>query len=212
MGFVGLAATRSDQNLAVVGNERRSADLGEGVDALPGLVAVTTQPRQNPLPTEAAVAIGPTVDERFEALFDRERDAMVRVAYLLTGDVAVAEEVVQDAFVSVLTRLDRIRNPGAFLRRCVVNEAKGALRRRGRERDRVRAVEDQRPETTSELGARELLDALDRLTPNRRAVLVLRFYDQMTQEEIADALGLRLGTVKSNLHRGLAQLREALEP
>lgn len=156
--------------------------------------------------------VGDAVDEAFAALFERERAPMVRLAYLLVGDEARAEEVVQEAFVAVLTRWRRIDNPGAFLRRCVVNGAKGSLRSRAREQRRQRELVDGRPDTAVDLGARELLDALAVLAPTRRAVVVLRFYGHLTHDEIAEALQLRVGTVKSNLHRGLAQLREAMEP
>lgn len=151
------------------------------------------------------------VDDReagFSALFDAERLAMVRVAYLLVGSQAMAEELVQDAFAKVYVRWDRIENPGGFLRRCVVNGAKSSLRRRALERRRAGVWVDEGapPE------GRELLDALAALPPSWRAVVVLRFYESMSHEEIAGALQMRLGTVKSSLHRGLAKLREALEP
>jgi RNA polymerase sigma-70 factor (sigma-E family) len=144
----------------------------------------------------------------FDALFIRERTAMVRVAYLLVGSESVAEEIVQEAFAAVYARWDRIENPGGFLRQCVVNGARSSLRRRALERRKAQLLVD---EGTAPAG-RELLDALAALPIGWRSVVVLRFYEGMTQEEIAVALDMRLGTVKSSLHRGLAQLREALEP
>lgn len=144
----------------------------------------------------------------FDALFVRERTAMVRVAYLLVGSESIAEEIVQDAFASVYARWDRIDNPGGFLRQCVVNGARSSLRRRALERRKAQLLVD---EGTPPAG-RELLDALAALPIRWRSVVVLRFYEGMTQEEIAEALDMRLGTVKSSLHRGLAMLREALEP
>lgn len=148
------------------------------------------------------------VDTAFDALFVRERTAMVRVAYLLVGSEPLAEEVVQEAFASVYARWDRIDNPGGFLRQCVVNGSRSVLRRRALERRKAQLLVD---EGTAPAG-RELLDALAALPLSWRSVVVLRFYEGMTQEEIADALDMRLGTVKSSLHRGLAMLREALEP
>ena len=143
----------------------------------------------------------------FAALFERERRPMVRVAYLLVGSEAQAEEIVQDAFAAVYERWARLDNPGGFLRRCVVNGAKGSLRRRAMERRKTPlAIEGH-----TEPAGRELLDALSILPLSWRAVVVLRFYEGMTQEEIADALDMRIGTVKSSLHRGLAQLREVIE-
>jgi RNA polymerase sigma-70 factor (sigma-E family) len=144
-------------------------------------------------------------EQGFAALFGRERVAMVRLAVLLVGSEAQAEELVQDAFATVYLRWDRVQNPGGYLRRCVVNGARSVQRRRAL--DRRRPAE--RP-AAAEPEARELLDALAALSIERRAVVVLRFYEGMTQEEIAEALDVRLGTVKSRLHRGLAELREAL--
>jgi RNA polymerase sigma-70 factor (sigma-E family) len=154
------------------------------------------------------VRVSAAEDAGFDALFERERSAMVRVAYLLVGSEQVAEEVVQDAFAAVYVRWDSIDNPGGFLRQCVVNGARSSLRRRSLERRKAHLVVE---EGTAPAG-RELLDALAELPLGWRSVVVLRFYEGMTQEEIADALEMRLGTVKSSLHRGLAKLREALEP
>ena len=161
---------------------------------------------------------GPMVDEggalgepdareaRFDALFEAERRAMVRVAYLLVGSEPLAEEIVQDAFAQVYLRWSQLDRPGAYLRQCVVNGARSSLRRRSLARRHLRSVVDEEAPSA----ARELLDALAALPVERRAVVVLRFYEGMTQEDIAVALGIRLGTVKSRLHRGLAELREAL--
>ena len=83
-------------------------------------------------------------DERsFDDLFERERTAMVRVAFLLVGSEQLAEEIVQDAFTSVHLRWARLDRPGAYLRQCVVNGARRALRRRTLERRHLRAVVDE---------------------------------------------------------------------
>jgi RNA polymerase sigma-70 factor (sigma-E family) len=145
-------------------------------------------------------------DRAFRELFDRERVPMVRVAVLLVGSESLAEEVVQEAFAAVYLRWDRLDRPGGYLRQCVVNGAHGVLRRRSLERRRAIDTVD---EGTAP-AARELLDALAALPMERRAVVVLRFYEGLSQEEIAEALDVRLGTVKSRLHRGLADLRRAL--
>ncbi len=141
----------------------------------------------------------------FDDLFHAERVPMTRLAYLLVGSEAVAEEVVQDAFAQVYERWDRLDRPGGYLRTCVVHGARRAGKRRSRE---LRVVHE--PPTPSALDARELLDALSRLRPAWRAVVVLRFYGDMTQDEIAEVLDMRVGTVKSTLHRALGQLREEI--
>jgi DNA-directed RNA polymerase specialized sigma24 family protein len=75
-------------------------------------------------------AASPAGGDTFDELFLRERQSMVRVAYLIAGSTAVAEEVTHDAFVTVFERWDRLDQPGAYLRRCVVNGAMRASRRR----------------------------------------------------------------------------------
>jgi RNA polymerase sigma-70 factor (sigma-E family) len=143
----------------------------------------------------------------FDDLFTAERRPMTRLAFLLTGSEPIAEEVVQDAFAQVYERWSRLDRPGGYLRTCVVNGARRAGKRRSRD---LRVVSS--TETSVDLEAREMLDALSRLRPEWRAVVVLRFYGDMSQEEIAEVLGMRLGTVKSSLHRALGQLREEIAP
>jgi RNA polymerase sigma factor (sigma-70 family) len=142
-----------------------------------------------------------------DALFVAEYEAMVRVAFLIVGSRADAEDVAQDAFARVHLRGDRVDRPGAYLRRCVVNGALDVLRRR-KLADRVRAL---RAEDSTALGADELSDALAALPDRQRAALVLRFYQGLSEREVAEALGVRPGTAKSLVHRGLANLREVIE-
>ena len=143
----------------------------------------------------------------FDDLFRRRYEPMVRVAYLLVGSRAEAEEVVQDAFARVEVRWARLDRPEGYLHRCVVNCSHDVLRRRRLEM-RFRRMHRDEP---AELRADELRDALARLPDRQRAVVVLRFYAGLPEREIADALNIRPGTVKSRLHRALAQLREEIE-
>ena len=149
----------------------------------------------------------PSTGETFDDLFLREREPMVRVAYLIAGSTAVAEEVTHDAFVTVFERWDRLDQPGGYLRRCVVNGAMRATRRRAH-RERLEAVEP--PPDEIRPGFDHTLDAVRRLAPRARALVVLRYYGQLTTQEIADVLHIPPGTVKSGLHRALAELREVL--
>jgi RNA polymerase sigma factor (sigma-70 family) len=132
---------------------------------------------------------------------------MVRVAYLIAGSTAVAEEVTHDAFVTVYERWDRLDHPGAYLRRCVVNGAMRATRRR-RHGERLEAVDP--PPAEIRPAYDHTLDAVRRLAPRARALVVLRYYDQLTTQEIAEVLQIPPGTVKSGLHRALTELREVL--
>jgi RNA polymerase sigma-70 factor (sigma-E family) len=143
----------------------------------------------------------------FEALYAREYAPMIRVAFLLLDSQSVAEEAVHDAFAKVYERWRKVDDHGAYLRTCVVNRCRDLQRRRRLERDR----HPDQGRTYDELEARELLDALAALPVKQRAALVLRFYEGRSESEIAEALGVAPGTVKSTVSRALAQLREVVE-
>ena len=144
-----------------------------------------------------------------EALFRERYRPMVRLAHALCGSNAAAEDLVQECFSNLFRRWPDIDAPDAYLRTAVVNACKMFHRRRSREKRRLELVGA--GDATVSLEARELLDALDHLTPPQRIALVLRYYDGRSEAEIADALDCPVGTVKSHLHRGLAQLREVVE-
>ena len=146
--------------------------------------------------------------ESFEDVFRQESLGMVRLAFLMVGSAPLAEEVVQDAFARLLERWDGIDQPAAYLRVCVINGCRNAHRRRALERKHAahRAVP-----ATGVLGADHLQDALAALPVKRRAAIILRYYHDLSEAEIAAALGVRPGTVKSLVSRGLAQLREVVE-
>jgi RNA polymerase sigma-70 factor (sigma-E family) len=140
----------------------------------------------------------------------RERHAeMVRFATLLVGSPEVAQDLVQDCFVRLHRRFSTVRDPVSYLRRSVVNACRSHHRRAQRERAHA-ATERGRSDVT-ELAADELGDALARLPHRQRAALVLRFYEDRSEDEIATILGCRPGTVGSLIHRGLARLRPAIE-
>ncbi|MGH9127079.1 MAG: SigE family RNA polymerase sigma factor [Acidimicrobiales bacterium] len=131
---------------------------------------------------------------------------MVRLAYLLIGSSAEAEEIVQDAFVRIRGRIQRVDNPSAYLRTTVINGCRNRFRRREVERRYT-----PRPEAAAYDRVDELGDALAALPARQRAVIVLRYYAGLSEAEIAATLGCRPGTVKSLCHRGLAELRRVIE-
>ena len=145
--------------------------------------------------------------ESLEDLYRLRYDPMVRLAALLLGSDACAEEVVQDCFVRLGRRWDRVQQPVAYLRAAVVNACRSEHRRSRVER-RYRPAHEE----SAQLGADEVWDALAGLAYRQRAALILRFYDDLPDEDIASALGCRPATVRSLVHRGLNQLREVLEP
>jgi RNA polymerase sigma factor (sigma-70 family) len=141
-------------------------------------------------------------DELYRATYTR----LVRLAYLLVDTEVEAEEVVQEAFARLLVRWPRVTNREAYLRRAVVNA--------GRDIQRRRAVRRRHPpERAHPVEVHDdLADAVRRLRPAQREAVVLRFYEDLSIEQISDVLDLRPNTVKSHLHRALLQLRKVIEP
>ena len=140
------------------------------------------------------------------ALYREHHVAMVRLAHLLTGSNAVAEDLVHDVFVSLHGTIESADNPAAYLRTAVVNRCRSYLRRSNLE-SRHQRVEP-RVELPPELD--ETWSALERIPERRRVALVLRFYQDMSVAEIAEVMDCRVGTVTSLIHRGLGSLREVL--
>ena len=144
----------------------------------------------------------------FGDFYELQYRPMVRLAQALVDTSESAEEIVQDAFVKVYGRWNRLNQPAGYLHIAVVNGARSELRKR-EVRRRVGLLA--RPAAPP--GERDyLIDALDRLSPRQRTALVLRFFAQMSERETADAMGVRPGTVKSLVSRGLAELRKAIQP
>jgi RNA polymerase sigma-70 factor (sigma-E family) len=157
-------------------------------------------------------------DDAVTHLYAAHYRGLVRLAALLLRDTAVAEEVVQDAFIAMHGAWSRLEDPDkalAYLRRSALNGARSALRRR---EVAVRLAPAPAPdEPSAEYGAlvalehQEMLRALRALPLRQCEVLVLRYYADLTEADIADALGISRGAVKSHASRGMAALRAALE-
>ena len=131
---------------------------------------------------------------------------MVRLADTLVDTRPHAEEVVQDAFAAVFERWDRIDDPPAYLRTCVLNNCRRVLRRR-----MLRRAHPVQPDADGELGFNHVVDAIRRLPDRQRSMIVLRYDLQLTDAEIAATLGVPIGTVKSTLHRAIAALRQEIQ-
>jgi RNA polymerase sigma-70 factor (sigma-E family) len=155
-------------------------------------------------------------DALLERLYEDHHVRLVRLAYLLLGDLGRAEDVVQDSFVAVYGRLDRLEGADlpAYLRQTVVNRARSALRHLAV----VRRHPDDAPEPAP--GAdraaldsdrrRAVVDAMARLPRRQREVVALRYYLDLSEKEIARTLGISSGAVKSHASRGAATLRGLL--
>jgi RNA polymerase sigma-70 factor (sigma-E family) len=146
----------------------------------------------------------------FDDFYRCEWPGAVRLAHLLTGVDAVAEDLAQEAFTRVHRQWSTVENGPAYLRTTIVNVCRTWHRSRGREETRTRRAWS--PDDAAPLGNDELLDAIDALPYRQKAVLVLRYYHDLPESEIAKALDCRPGTVKSLASRGLAQLRKVIEP
>jgi RNA polymerase sigma-70 factor (sigma-E family) len=151
------------------------------------------------------------------ALYSAHWRPLVRLAVLLTGDASVAEEIVQDAFVALYRRWTSLSDPRAalaYVRATVVNGSRSRVRHRGvEERHRpAPAPEPAGPEEVALRAAEDalVLDALRGLPRRQQEVLVLRYYADLSEAEIAAAIGVSRGSVKRHASRGMAALRERL--
>jgi RNA polymerase sigma-70 factor (sigma-E family) len=168
--------------------------------------------------------VGQATDERPASqagrlgdLYREHAEAALRLAYLLTGDQGLAEDLVQEAFVRVAGRFAHLRDRdafGAYLRRAVVNLANSHFRRRRVERAYLtRAQADAAVRSGAGLAGASVEDrdelwlALGGLPQRQRAAIVLRYYEDLSEARIAELLQCRPGTVKSLLSRGLEAMR-----
>jgi RNA polymerase sigma-70 factor (sigma-E family) len=151
-------------------------------------------------------------------LYHARRLNLVRLAALMVDDLPTAEDIVQDVFAGMYRRhgaqLRSVNDPHAYLTSAVMNAARSVLRRRRSARayvpprpTLVPAAED---EALRSEGDAEVLAALGRLTVRQRQVVVLRYWSELSEQEIADALHVSRGTVKSTANRALTILRDLL--
>jgi RNA polymerase sigma-70 factor (sigma-E family) len=173
--------------------------------------ADTSGLRATAVPQRAATLAS---DELVDELYRGHALRLTRMALLLVGDQASAEDVVQEAFLGLFRGLGRLNDPGraaGYLRVSVLNGCRSVLR--ARKRARLRGPEPAGPAVWSAESAvlagevrRELLQAVARLPRRQREVLVLRYFLELTDSEIAADLGVSRGTVASTASRALAAL------
>jgi len=156
--------------------------------------------------------VAAVADEEFDQFMRGRWPAMVRLGYALTGDAGLAEDLAQAAFARAYASWGRVRlagDPDAYVRRIVINANRSRLRKR-------RVTEELRADLADSLAGQQqaplqepggLLDALNQLGPRQRAVVVLRYWLDLSEAETAAALNCSVGTVKSQASRALATLR-----
>ncbi len=154
---------------------------------------------------------------RLEDLYLRHAPAATRLAYFLTGDRELAQDLVQDAFVKVAGRFQYLRVPDAFdayLRRTIVNLFTSHLRHMRLERQELRRQRSARGREHEDVDLTErdaMWTALQSLPPRQRAAVVLRYYEDLSERETAAVLGCSVGAANQLIARGLATLRERIE-
>ena len=146
--------------------------------------------------------------EEFTLIYRAGRNRLRRVAYLMTGQGAVAEELVHDAFVRLHQRWAAVDVPAAYLRTTLVHLCLAW-------RDRTAMGQTREPRSADRVEPPEIdetWDLLSTLPRNQRVALVLRYYEDLPVVEIARVMGCRPATVRTRIHRALAKLREEMTP
>jgi RNA polymerase sigma-70 factor (sigma-E family) len=141
----------------------------------------------------------------FEEVYATRRVGLHRLAFVITGSDEIAEEMVQEAFARLHERWRTVTNPAAYVSRTVTNLCRTEVRRRRRERDSL-----PRPVIVGNPEIDETWAEVSRLPERQRAVLILRYYADLSESEVAEVLDCRVGTVKSAHHRALERLRREL--
>ncbi|MES9536453.1 MULTISPECIES: SigE family RNA polymerase sigma factor [unclassified Actinomadura] len=146
--------------------------------------------------------------ESFGAFVAARSSRLIRTAYVLTGDQHAAEDLLQNALAKTAARWRHVRdNPEGYVRRAMYNEQVTRWRWRGREA--VVAEPPDLPSSGPDVDLRVTLErALLSLPPRKRAVLVLRYYEDLPEREVAEIMGCSVGTVRSQTHRAITRLRE----
>lgn len=140
-----------------------------------------------------------------EAVYIAAYRDLLRVAFVLTGSAPAAEDVVQDVFAKIGTRIDTLAEPASYLRVAVVNRCRSLHRR-----SVAAPPPDKTGDTLMDVGLIELRDALMALPLRQRSAIVLRYLCDLPEEEIAASLKCRRSTVRTLVRRGLAELREVI--
>lgn len=163
------------------------------------------------------VAVAETAQGRLAELYLAHAAGAARLAYLMTGDRDLADDIAQEAFIKLAGRFRDLRNPdafGAYLRTTVINLTRGHFRRKRVERaylDKQRGRSERTESIPDVEGRDEMWSALQQLSHRQRAVIVLRYYEDLSERQAADVLGCSVGAVKSLTNRAVESLREQMK-
>jgi RNA polymerase sigma-70 factor (sigma-E family) len=157
----------------------------------------------------------PSADETLTKLYVLHYRSLVRLASLLLDDVGASEEIVQEAYIRVYERLQQVNDPLPYLRRTVVNLSRSALRHRQVVRRHAPLPPPDAPGADEgaydAVARRDITEALRSLPRRQREAVVLRYFGDLSEAEVASIMGVTLGTVKSSCSRGLDALAAHLE-
>lgn len=177
---------------------------------MPGRATDSVSSHVGPSVVTDGVAV-PASAEPFEVFYERSYARAVRLAVLVARDDTPAEDLVQEVFASMFGRYGTLRNPDAYLAGAVVKRVRGWQRRQS-VRNGARRSDGRPQDHEDRIVDHLLLRAIKQLPLRQRAVVVLRYWGQWSEAEIAKALGCRPGTVKSLASRALARLRTEMDP
>jgi RNA polymerase sigma-70 factor (sigma-E family) len=180
---------------------------------------VVDAPLGNAVLGSLPVPAAPDGEQAITAMYCTEYRSLVRMSAVLVGDVSTAEEVVQDCFITMHGAWCRLRDSDKavnYLRRSVVNRSRSVLRRRIVADRHAPKHEPDMPSAEqgaiTELERRAVISALRSLSPRQREALVLRYYLDLSEDQVASAMNISRGAVKSHTARAKAALRSVLEP
>ncbi|MEO9222776.1 MAG: sigma-70 family RNA polymerase sigma factor [Mycobacteriaceae bacterium] len=145
----------------------------------------------------------------FDEIYEREVAAVTRLAFLVVRDRAAAEELAQEAFLRLYANFDSVTNPPGFLRTVVARLASTRRSRHTMEQERLALVPEPLP-IVDGFDIDETWSALGRIAPDRAAVLILRFYEDLDYSQIGEIVDCSAATVRSRVRRGLTDLRKEI--
>ena len=152
-----------------------------------------------------------TTDPAYSEFVLSRQGRLRRAAYLMCGDPDQAEDLLQEALIALAERWEKVEHPDAFVRTVIYRQRVSWWRRTRKE-----VLREHLPEVGQDDGAErrareaEVRDALRSLPPRQRAALVLRYFEDLTEAQAAEAMGVAVGTVKSLSHQAIARMREEL--
>jgi RNA polymerase sigma-70 factor (sigma-E family) len=181
-------------------------------------IRLVSPPGGGPRAGDGQAGSAPAEPATIDDLYHARRLSLVRLAVLMVDDLPTAEDIVQDVFAALYRRhgkdLRDLGDPHAYLTAGVMNASRSALRRRRTARA-YRPPEPGLSPAAEDLvmlrdGDRQMIECLRCLTVRQRQVLVLRYWSELTEQEIASVLNISCGTVKSTASRALTRLRELI--